>query len=236
MEEDGPKPVSEIQYKNHQEYNKKDLLKFEKEVLGVYLTDHPLRPYEEWINKYSNFTMIDLKEEISLAEAKWDQKEVTMVGIVESINKKFTRNNQLMEFVKFEDLYGMIELIVFPKLYDRYGSLMIEDQVLMVKGRLSLSEMEEPKLIVDKVEELDKNLPSEKIYIKITPSIESQTVEDIKIFLRSYTGEQKSPIQFYFSHSGKSFVLKKEMWADAEDENLIKELEKRLGKQNVKVV
>ncbi|MGO4988509.1 DNA polymerase III subunit alpha [Gallicola sp. Sow4_E12] len=236
MEEDGPKPVSEIQYKNHQEYNKKDLLKFEKEVLGVYLTDHPLRPYEEWINKYSNFTMIDLKEEISLAEAKWDQKEVTMVGIVESVNKKFTRNNQLMEFVKFEDLYGMIELIVFPKLYDRYSSLMIEDQVLMVKGRLSLSEMEEPKLIVDKVEELDKNLPSEKIYIKITPSIESQTVEDIKIFLRSYTGEQKSPIQFYFSHSGKSFVLKKEMWADAEDENLIKELEKRLGKQNVKVV
>ncbi|MDO5649577.1 MAG: DNA polymerase III subunit alpha [Gallicola sp.] len=236
MEQEDPEPVSEQLYKHHQEYNKKDLLKFEKEVLGVYLTDHPLRPYEEWIDKYSNFSMIDLKEDIALAEAKWDQKEVTIIGIVESVNKKFTRNNQLMEFVKFEDLYGMIELIVFPKLYDRYNTLIVEDQVLMVKGRLSLSEMEEPKLIVEKIEELEKELPSEKIYIQIVSSIEMERIEEVKEYLREYKGKKVCPVQFYFFQSGKSFVLKKDMWADARDENLIEELEKRLGKKNIKVV
>lgn len=236
MEEEDPTPAITEQFKYHKEYNKKDLLKFEKEVLGVYLTDHPLRPYEDWIEKYSTFTMIELKDDLALVEEKWDQKEVVLVGIVESVNKKFTRNNQLMEFVKFEDLYGMIELIVFPKLYDRYGSLIEEDQVLMVKGRLSLSEMEEPKLIVEKIEELDKELPSEKIYVKITPSMETDILEDVKEYLKEYKGSQHCPIHLYFSDSGKSFILKKDLWADAKDENLIKELEKRLGKQNVKIV
>lgn len=236
MEQEDPEPLSEEVDKHHQEYNKKDLLKFEKEVLGVYLTDHPLRPYEEWIDKYSNFSMIDLKEDIALAEAKWDQKEVTIIGIVESVNKKFTRNNQLMEFVKFEDLYGMIELIVFPKLYDRYNTLIIEDQVLMVKGRLSLSEMEEPKLIVEKIEELEKELPSEKIYIQISPSMETERVEEVKEYLRDYKGKKPCPVQVYFSQSGKSFVLKKDMWADANDKQLIMELENWLGKENIKIV
>ena len=232
---------------DHKEYQKKDLLKFEKEVLGVYLTDHPLSPYEDWINQYSNFSLIDLKEEQSIVEEKWDNKRVRMIGIVEKVNKKFTRTNQLMEFVSFEDLYGSIELIVFPKTYDKYSQIIYEDHVLMVTGRLSLSETEKPKIIVEKIEELNETLASpqnseakskvdDKIYLKFPHTACQDDVDEVMNFLKDYEGERSSAVYFYMEDNKQSYVLKKDLWGDSKDEKLLNKLMNKLGKSNVRIV
>lgn len=123
----------------------------EKEVLGIYLSDHPLRTYSNIIEKYSNFSTGDLEDD-AYNEKNFDGKRVKVVGIIESINKKFTKNQKIMEFVKFEDLYGTMGLIVFPQKYEQYSDILNEDEILIVSGRLNIIEGEDPKILVDNIQ------------------------------------------------------------------------------------
>ncbi len=143
------------------EFSDKYLLGFEKEMLGIYLSGHPLSEYEELINKVATVKSNDLKEmqdENSSLGLK-DGSKIIITGIVMKKQDKTTRNNNLMAFLTLEDLFGTIEVIAFPGVYDRCVQHLYEDSIVIVVGKINLKEDEEPKIIADNIVPLtDENI------------------------------------------------------------------------------
>ena len=130
----------------------------EKEMLGIYLTDNPLKSYSAQIERYSTVNAADL---IAASESETptginDGQEVVMGGIVTAVNQKVTKNNQMMAFAVLEDLYGEVELVVFPNAYERYNALLAEDSIILVRGKLNFKEEELPKILVNEAKPLQK--------------------------------------------------------------------------------
>ena len=229
----------EIEYNYYrEEYDKKDLLKFEKDVLGIYLTDHPMRPYENLIEYYSNFSTLDLEGDATIVEENWDKKFVTIVGIVDNINKKFTKNNKIMEFVRFEDLYGAVELTVFPNMYEKYKNILEEDKVLLIKGTLNISERDGANIIVSSIIDanklnLDDKSDCKKLFLRLKNDKDSDLIRQIQNALYKYKG--KDTVNLFFEESKKGFKLNNYS-VDVTNCNLIQELENIIGKVNVKIV
>ncbi|MBR3508524.1 MAG: DNA polymerase III subunit alpha [Lachnospiraceae bacterium] len=123
------------------EYEKELLLQFEKEVLGVYVSGHPLEAWEQlWRRQITN-TSLDFVIDEETSEPKVnDQAMVIVGGMITGKNVKYTKNNEAMAFVTIEDLVGSLEIIVFPKSYEEYGRFMLEDAKVFVRGRVSLKE------------------------------------------------------------------------------------------------
>ncbi|MDU5273725.1 MAG: DNA polymerase III subunit alpha, partial [Finegoldia magna] len=198
-------------FTRREEFDKSELLRMEKEVLGIYLSDHPLRTYSNIIEKYSNFSTGDLEDD-AYNEKNFDGKRVKVVGIIESINKKFTKNQKIMEFVKFEDLYGTMELIVFPQKYEQYSDILNEDEILIVSGRLNIIEGEDPKILVDNiqsiktisnVEKQDETQP--KLFLRITKNMPSYILDKVKPILLNSKGNTQSNI--YFEEKKQNYLL-----------------------------
>ena len=135
------------------EYNKEMLLGFEKEVLGVYVSGHPLEEYQElWQNCISN-TAGDfaLDEESGEVELVKDQANAVIGGLIADKNVKYTKNDKIMAFLNVEDLIGNVEVVVFPQVYERYSTLLVEDAKVFIRGRVSLEEDKDGKLICDQI-------------------------------------------------------------------------------------
>lgn len=223
-------------FTRREEFDKSELLRMEKEVLGIYLSDHPLRTYSNIIEKYSNFSTGDLEDD-AYNEKNFDAKRVKVVGIIESINKKFTKNQKIMEFVKFEDLYGTMELIVFPQKYEQYSDILNEDEILIVSGRLNIIEGEDPKILVDNiqsiktisnVEKQDETQP--KLFLRITKNMPSYILDKVKPILLNSKGNTQSNI--YFEEKKQNYLLGNEFRISCED-NTIDQLVSLLGRENV---
>ena len=223
-------------FTRREEFDKSELLRMEKEVLGIYLSDHPLRTYSNIIEKYSNFSTGDLEDD-AYNEKNFDGKRVKVVGIIESINKKFTKNQKIMEFVKFEDLYGTMELIVFPQKYEQYSDILKEDEILIVSGRLNIIEGEDPKILVDNiqsiktisnVEKQDETQP--KLFLRITKNMPSYILDKVKPILLNSKGNTQSNI--YFEEKRQNYLLGNEFRISVEDDT-IDELVSLLGRENV---
>lgn len=223
-------------FTRREEFDKSELLRMEKEVLGIYLSDHPLRAYSSIIDQYSNFSTGDLEDD-AYNEKNFDGKRVKVVGIIESINKKFTKNQKIMEFVKFEDLYGTMELIVFPQKYEQYSEILNEDEILIVGGRLNIIEGEDPKIIVDNIQSIksisnvEKQEESEtKLFLRITKNMPSYILDKVKPILLNSKGDTQSNI--YFEVKKQNYLLGNEFRISCED-NTIDELVSLLGRENV---
>ena len=223
-------------FTKREEFDKSELLRMEKEVLGIYLSDHPLRAYSNIIGKYSNFSTGDLEDD-AYNEKNFDGKRVKVVGIVESINKKFTKNQKIMEFVKFEDLYGTMELIVFPQKYEQYSDILNEDEILIVTGRLNIIEGEDPKILVDNIESIksissvekqDETEP--KLFLRITKNMPSYILDKVKPILLNSKGNTQSNI--FFEEKKQNYLLGNEFRISCEDDT-INELVSLLGRENV---
>ena len=174
------------------EFNQKALLTMEKEMLGIYISGHPLKPYEKELNKISTITTTQLFEvqedmEGGIVE-NIDGKKVTLGGIVVKKKNMITKNNNMMAFITLEDLYGVVECIVFPATFDRYNSLIEEDSLVVIEGKISLSEEEEPKIICEKISQLNKYKEG-KVYLKISKGRPLTTFDSIKEILKKYKGE-----------------------------------------------
>ncbi len=138
------------------DFSRQEQLRMEREVTGVYITGHPLDEYEAVLSKLE----VDSQALQSLSEEadggmSWDQKPVTMGGIVAERKVKATKSGTMMAFVQLEDMYGLTEVLVFPKVYDRVGHLLTQDAPVLLTGRLSVREEESPKLLLDSVRPLD---------------------------------------------------------------------------------
>lgn len=144
------------------EYTDKELLAQEKDMLGIYLSGHPLAKLKEEILKVTNIDSLKMRavadsseetEEMNAPSFK-DGQIVKYAGIINSIKKKFTKTNKIMAFVTIEDLYGQAEVIVFESTYMQAQDKLMEGSIVLVSGRLSIREEEAPSIVAMGITEL----------------------------------------------------------------------------------
>ena len=134
-----------------EEYEERVLLDMEKEMLGIYISGHPLEKIQKQIQENTNINtlqMINMKEENDLSK---DGKQVKYAGIITSVKKKYTKNNTIMAFVSVEDLYGATEVIVFDSCYNRSSNELLVDNIVLVEGRLSIREDDDIKIVANTI-------------------------------------------------------------------------------------
>ena len=146
------KKAFEITLPDVGEYSRETKLAFEKEVLGVYLSGHPLEDYEDIWKSRIDATSADfaLDEETGASRVPGDARR-TIGGMIVSKTIKYTKNNQVMAFITVEDLVGSVEVLVFPKVYEQYRSLLEEDNKVFVEGRVSAEDDKASKLICERM-------------------------------------------------------------------------------------
>lgn len=134
------------------EYNKEMLLGFEKEVLGIYVSGHPMEEYQEIWERYKTNTTNDfsLDEETGTANVV-DQAPVIIGGMIADKTIKYTKQDKIMAFLTVEDLVGSVEVVVFPRDYEKYSSVLTEEAKIFVKGRVSLEEDKDGKILCEQI-------------------------------------------------------------------------------------
>ncbi|MBP5158902.1 MAG: DNA polymerase III subunit alpha [Lachnospiraceae bacterium] len=139
------------------EYSKEEILAFEKEVLGLYVSGHPLEAYEPLLDKNVTATTADfvLDEETDQAAVK-DGEFYVIGGIITDKNVKTTRSNSVMAFLTVEDIYGTVEVMVFPKDYERLSRELYEDRKVLIRGRASAEDDKDAKLILREMLPMDE--------------------------------------------------------------------------------
>ncbi len=141
-----------VKYPDVGEYDKADLLAFEKEVLGIYVSGHPLEEYADALRQQTTAVTTDFNADEETGETRVkDGQTVVVGGMIEGRTLKVTKNNRMMAFLNLEDLYGTVEVIVFPNDYEKNKNFLGEDEKILVKGRVSASEDEKAKLICEKI-------------------------------------------------------------------------------------
>ena len=155
--DDSQKEEFDIRMPEVGEYTEEMKLAFEKEVLGIYLSGHPLESYQELWQKYitNNTNDFALEEETNTVRVT-DQSTVIVGGMISNKTVKYTKTNQVMAFLELEDLVGTVEIVVFPRDYEKYGSLLAEDAKIFVKGRVSVEEDKDAKLICEQIVGFDE--------------------------------------------------------------------------------
>lgn len=134
------------------EYPKEMLLGFEKEVLGIYISGHPMEEYQEiWQRFVTNTTNDFVLDEESKRTEVVDQAVVIIGGMIADKTIKYTKTNQVMAFLSIEDMVGSVEVIVFPKSYEKYSSLLIQDAKIFIKGKVKVEEEKDGKLICEQI-------------------------------------------------------------------------------------
>ena len=214
------------------EMSPKLLLQYEKEMTGVYITGHPLDEYRERLEKMP--CSVQVLQEYAEDEEweKFDRMNVTLGGMIIETRMNTTKANKLMCFITLEDLYGTIECLVFPRIYDRLARMIQNDTVVVIRGTLSLREDEEPKLLVEDIRPLDsaESTPlaperPKRLYLKIENRALTPMAQNL---LREHPGSMvvRAVIQ------GTVYELPLRVAPDGE---LIKALENLLGGGSVKI-
>ncbi|HCL4438906.1 TPA: DNA polymerase III subunit alpha [Clostridium botulinum] len=237
---DNKESSMDIKYPNIKEFDKKYILQMEKEMTGLYFSGHPLEEYEETLKIQTSHLISDIipKESLegnlvdTISSIK-DGDKVVVGGMITHVSKKLTRNNDMMAFIVLEDLYSSIEVIVFPKIFNIARNIINEDEVVLLKGRVSLREDEQPKLICEFMEPLVK-INSEKLYILV------EEKKDIKLKLQEIKGvflQHKGNIPVYFctNKERKKFRIDRELWVN-ESRELMDNLRNMFGENNVKIL
>ncbi len=134
------------------EYDKEMLLAFEKEVLGIYISGHPMEEYQELWERYKTNSASDfLLDEEEGKAAVTDQAPTIIGGMITNKTIKYTKQEKIMAFLTVEDLLGSVEVVVFPRDYEKYSAVLQEEAKVFVKGRVSLEEEKDGKVLCEQV-------------------------------------------------------------------------------------
>ena len=214
------------------EYPKEMKLAFEKEVLGIYVSGHPLEEYEAaWRKKISNTTAdFAYDEEVQGVRVK-DGAKAVIGGLIAGKTIKYTKDNKIMAFLTIEDLVGTVEVIVFPKTYEQSASFLTEDAKVFVQGRISVEEDKDGKLICEKIvpfTELKK-----KVWIKF-PDMEAYKAAEAGLMDTLRESEGKDGIVIYIENPKAKKELPPNQNVEA-DESLVNRLQEQFGRENVTV-
>ena len=142
------------------EYQEREKLSLEKEVLGMYVSGHPLSEFKEILTKNTsidNGKLNSLKEDEE-SYLSLDERDVIMGGMIANKTIKTTKRNDIMAFLDLEDLYGNIEVIVFPQTLKKYNQILNEDSIIFIRGVLNIKEGEEPKIVARDIVDIDLSL------------------------------------------------------------------------------
>ena len=192
-------------YIEKEELQNKELLSLEKEMLGIYISGHPLEKFREQIIARTNINTMNLNTINEQMSSNSDEKELAIInqgtknkykdgqnikyaGIITSIKKKYTKNNKIMAFVTIEDLYGTAEIIVFENAYIKSAKSLVEENIVIVDGRLSIREDETTSIIANEIKDFgEQNVKI--LTLDITDATEEQK-EKLRGAIRFFTGER----------------------------------------------
>lgn len=223
----------EIKLPDVGEYGKEMLLAFEKEVLGIYISGHPLEEQEQLWRKGITNTTADfvLDEETGETRVK-DNAPATIGGIIAYKKIKYTKNDKIMAFLQIEDLVGSIEVIVFPRDYERNSEKLVEDNKVFVKGRVSLEEDRDGKLICERLIAFDE-IPK-KLWIKF-PNKEDYDLNAAELLQTLADSDGDDSVIIYIEDSKAIKKLPPNRNVNA-DEALHRKLNEKYGEENIKIV
>lgn len=235
--------TSDEEMPNLPEYNEKILLAMEKEMVGVYLSGHPLSEYEKELEKSATINTSEIADMRESEEDKHviDGSKVVLGGIIIKKQNKITKNNNMMAFITLEDLYGTVEGIIFPKIYEKFKDIIYEDNIILIEGTLDVSEEEAPKLICNKITELKKEKVENtkessyrKLYIKVENAEHYKKIKKELINnICKYTGNDC--VIIYNQQEKANMVLPMKNWVNIENVELISNLKKILGEENIAI-
>ena len=182
---DEDKKDFEIRMPNVGEYDKEMVLAFEKEVLGIYLSGHPLEGYRGIMDKMISAKTTDFQpDEESGIPKVYDGQKVIIGGMITERTIKYTRNNKVMAFLTVEDLVGTVEVVVFPRDYEKWQTLITDDARVFIQGRVNAEDDRPSKLILEKVHSFE-DIPRE-IWIQFKDKAEYSAAEaELQSFLQS---------------------------------------------------
>ena len=204
--EDDLLPIEELPYLT--------LLQLEKEMLGLYITGHPLDKYKDLISDLETESISKIKKE----------KHATVVGYITHIKRIFTKKGDPMCFLKLEGLDGQIDIVVFPNIYEKYRDFLKEDIIVTISGKVQVES--EVKILANRITLLDED--TKKVIVKIPPNIDKQQKKNITTILNTVKGG--SPV--YFQHEdNKRTLLNHKYWVDT-NQNL--NIDRILGPDSVR--
>ena len=214
-------------------FSKDLLMAMEKEMLGVYLTGHPLSDYAEKIETIATIT----SEDLTHAEVNGDIQDgmvVTMAGMISSKKTLVTKKNKMMAFLQLEDLYGTTEVVVFPNVYETALNLLKSDGVIVVRGTINFKEDEEPKLLANKIFDINdfsNGVPSGVVNITIPEEMdESLSLARIRKIIMEHKGD--TPVIITAAASNKKYKTKSDLWVNP-NERFIEKISDLIGKENI---
>ena len=235
--------VNELKYtfNEQKEFSEKDLLSMEKEMLGIYISGHPLENLRTQIENETNVNSMKLKEFANLQSTVLDEGEfiarknefkdgqfVKYAGIITSVKKKYTKNNTIMAFVTVEDLYGTVEIIVFENCYQEASKYLVEESIVMVEGRLSIREDDEPKIVARTIKPFGDN--TQKILTIDINGMDEPQKDKLRGLIRFFHGERNNmPVQIMedgdLKPCGGIYLT----------DEILKEFEETVGKERIEI-
>ena len=235
--------MKELQYTHNEqkEFSERELLSMEKEMLGIYISGHPLEKLRSQIEKQTTVNSLQLKELSDLQNTVLDEGEfiarknefkdgqmVKYAGIITSVKKKYTKNNTIMAFVTVEDLYGSVELIVFENCYQESSKYLVEESIVMVEGRLSIREDEEPKIVARTIKPFGEE--SRKILTVDINGMSEKEKDKLRGLIRFFSGDRNNmPVQIMedgeLKPCGGIFLT----------DDILKEFELTVGRERIEI-
>ena len=238
--------LNKIEYPNIPEYHNSQKLKLEKDVLGVYISGHPLEPFREQLESFTfNSSMLvgeevrneagDI-EEIFYENVK-DGQNISAGGIITNVKKITTKSNKDMAIITIEDLFGPFEVMAFSNAYEEFRDVFVENNIVNLKGRISIRENDKPTIILEDIrnwnaitekpsfETIDK-----KLFLKFDFT-NSSLRKQIQTILKRYEG--KIPVKVRCSSTGSAHLFAERV--DGSDA-LINELLGLIDKDSIKLL
>ena len=227
------KKAYEVRFPNVEEYTKEIKLGFEKEVLGIYLSGHPLEEYEEkWRKNISAVTADFMLDEETNAVKIKDNQSVVIGGIITEKTIKYTKQNKAMAFITIEDLFGTVEVIIFPRDYEKYSRYLNEDEKVFVAGHANVEEDKNGKLICEKIYSFDDT--KRELWLQFATK-ESYEEKEKELYSRLYGSDGNDEIVIYIASPRAMKRLGQNHNIHINPE-LVGNLTEFLGEKNVKIV
>ncbi len=228
---DGIEDTSKPQFSHCEEFSKLDLLNFEKETTGLYISGHPMAEYMQITENINAVKISDLLEAENDELSRYkDGDYVKVFGIINSVKKKITKNDSTMAFVNTEDVTGSVEVIVFPKVYERVRQLLNVGTVVVIKGKLSVRDDEDLRINAEVFEpcpQLRKSAKKSGVFLRFSNENDPR-ISKITHMLSSQNGDRT--VYFYFSDTKKYSKTDYTVLGKAD---LLEELKRELGENNV---
>ena len=227
------KKAYEVRFPNVEEYTKEIKLGFEKEVLGIYLSGHPLEEYEEkWRKNISAVTADFMLDEETNAVKIKDNQSVVIGGIITEKTIKYTKQNKAMAFITVEDLFGTVEVIIFPRDYEKYSRYLNEDEKVFVAGHANVEEDKNGKLICEKIYSFDDT--KRELWLQFETK-ESYEEKEKELYSRLYGSDGNDEIVIYIA-SPRAMKRLGQNYNIHINPELVGNLTEFLGEKNVKIV